>query len=166
MTRTSAYSHNSEFDFVGDVHDMDPVTAFTLATTALQVTLWGRDAFLVCKELVKKGATQENIDRFDHSLDVADVSTTLTSHLQDIHKPDRMPPIDRKLLDLAKDCADDGFSLRKELHKLRAKPSDNRLKILLKAVETLLKSNRIKDIEDRLERHRRALESTMIARLV
>jgi len=145
---------------------MDPVTAFALGATALQVAVWGCNAIIVCRDLTSKGATQKNLDAYDEALDVSNITDILSSHLKNVNTTGHVSLLDKKLLDIAKECNKSGKELRAQLEKLKPHKSDTRLKILAKALQTLLKEKRISELEGTFRRHRAALETTMLTRIL
>jgi len=142
---------------------MDPVTAFTLGATALQVALWGCEAIHVCRDLSSKGATQTNINAYNEATDLGEVTKILSSHLKSVKATG---PTDQQILRVARQCDQAGRELRSELEKLRPKSSDGKLRTFGKALQTLLKGRRISELEDTLRGQRDILQTSMLTAIL
>lgn len=143
---------------------MEALAAFSLVCNVIQVVDLGLKTISKCREIALNGSTKVNLD-----------VQYVAGHLQDLSKelqtslgpdpPTGGSPGDRQMRDLAKTCEKCAVELSLKLKKLQVAKSQNKVQVFKKMVENLWKRRELEDLENRLERLRRTLDSRILARL-
>ena len=143
---------------------MDPLTALSLACNVIQVIDFGATMIAKCKELYKDGASAQSKDIESMAEYLANVST-------DLKLPETSPSAesaqqgcqeDEKLAKLAQQCSEIANDLIRELQKLAIQGTHRKRDALLKAVKESWNKTIIESIENRLEQHRKTLNTLIL----
>ena len=143
---------------------MDPLTALSLACNVIQVIDFSATIVTKCKELYKDGASAKTKDIESMAKYLANVST-------DLKLPETSPSAesaqqgcqeDEKLLKLAQQCSETADELRCELQKLAIQGTHRKRDAVLKAVKETWNGTIIESIENRLEQHRKTLNTLIL----
>ena len=143
---------------------MDPLTALSLGCNVIQVIDVSAKIVTRCKELYKDGASAKNKDIESMAKYLADVST-------DLKLPETSPSAgsaqqgcqeDEKILKLAQQCSETANDLICELQKLAIQGPYRKRDAVLKAVKQTWNKTIIENFENRLEQHRKTLETLIL----
>ena len=146
---------------------MDPLTAFSLACNVIQIIDFSAKIVTKCKELYKDGALAKNRDIESVAKSLANVST-------DLKLPETFPSAesvqqgyqeDEDLLKLAQQCSETANELICELQKLAIQGTHRKRDAVLKAIKETWNKSIIEGIEERLEQHRRTLNTLILINL-
>lgn len=146
---------------------MDPLTAFSLACNVIQVVDFSTKIVVTCRELYKDGASSKNQEIESMTKHLTDLFTGLdfTNTVTSPGAASHLYHDDQDLLKLAQQCSGTAIELIGELEKLRTQSQQKKRDALRKAIKVLRKGGAIKDIQKRLEQHRRALDTRILINL-
>ena len=143
---------------------MDPLTALSLACNVIQVIDFSAKIVTKCKELYKDGASAKNKDIESMAKYLANISTDLkipeTSLSADSAQQECQE--DEQLLKLAQQCSETANELICELQKLAIQGTRRKRDAVLKAVKETWNETIIESIENRLQQHRKTLDTLIL----
>ena len=143
---------------------MDPLTALSLACNVIQVIDFSAKIVTNCKELYENGASAKNKEIEFMAKYLASVST-------DLKLPETSPSAesaqqvcqeDEKLQKLAQRCSETANELICELQKLAIQGTHRKRDAILTAVKGTWNKTVIEGIENRLEQHRKTLDTLIL----
>ena len=146
---------------------MDPLTAFSLACGVIQVVDFSTKIVGKCRELYKHGTSCENKEIESMARHLTDLATDLElpNTVQSLGSPSQLYHDDQELLKLAQQCSETATQLKTELEKLSIQGQRRKRDALRKAVKGIWKNDDIEDIQRRLERYRRTLDTRILITL-
>ena len=143
---------------------MDPLTAFSIASGVIQVLDFALETVQQGREIYQKGATAENI-AIEKNVDSFEVATReLDQALQDLHWP--AGPLERSLRAVASECTAVSSELVTEIARLKPNHRSGRCQAALKAVQMILRKDKIERIQRKLESCQRVLDTQILAKLM
>lgn len=146
---------------------MDPLTAFALAPSVIQVVDFGLRAVTTANELIKNGSTEKNDQLGNISREIVGASASLQKSMRAANAPTCLDADDQALYDLSKKCLDTAEQLNAELDKLTVTDIGAR-KILQATKKTLAgswKAGKHKDLKTLLESYRKTLDTRILLAL-
>ena len=143
---------------------MDPLTALSLACNAIQVIDFSAKIVSKCKELYKDGASAKKREIESMAKYLAKVSTDLRlpETFSSAESTQQECQEDEKLLKLAQQCSETANELICELQKLAIQGTRRKRDAVFKAVKETWNKTIIESIEDRLEQHRKTLDTLIL----
>jgi hypothetical protein len=142
---------------------MDPISALSLAANIIQVVDFGIDVIRGRKALYERGCRDEDGAIDAYALNIREACQTLQAALKQKQRSLGAPPT--RLTKVTIDASAAADELRIELNKLKlsqsqgAQRAGQAFKI---ALTGLVKSGKIKKLQQRLELQHKALESSLI----
>ena len=146
---------------------MDPLTAFSLACSVIQVVNYSLNVVVKCREIHKDGASSENKEVESMAKQLTDLFIELDS-ANAVVKPGSMQQIyhdDQDIRNLAQQCSETAKELVTQLQKLKIHGQPRKRDVLRKTVKVIWKKSAIEDIERRLEQYRRTLDTRILINL-
>lgn len=146
---------------------MDPVSAFGIVTSVMQVLEFGRAATKTCLEVYKHGVSNENLSIEKTTKHLAAASGRLQITLREHRRPGVVVQDDLQLQSLAAECGDIAQDLLELLDRLKPKGSGRarQLDSLKKGLVSLWQRDEVKRLELHLEKLKRVLDGEVLHRL-
>ena len=139
---------------------MDPVTAFDLAAGILQMVDVSFKALSTCREIYIEGSSQD-------VREVSEIIRSLTSIDQRLHEMldsvlNGSGQQNQIIIDVSSRCSQTAKELAEELEKLKIEPGSSGLKALRTGIRTIRKKRFLHDMESKLERYQRILDTEIL----
>ena len=148
---------------------MDPITAFGLACNVIQVVDFGLKTVSIARHLSKDGITASHDQLREIGKDLASAVVKLQEILTDSASVSSnfADPDDQVLFDLSEKCYDTATKLRAEVDKLTVTATGIRkvVDVPKKTVASWRKAEKLEELRDTLEAHRRALDTQILVAL-
>jgi hypothetical protein len=138
---------------------MDPISAFSLACSVIQVVDFGFKVAAGCREIYASGSLEVN----DHLEYVAINLRQISEEIENGAAAN--PTRDKELADLASKCAVTSRKLLAILESIKMKSQNGKRIALGKTISAMLKKNAIDDLRKQLESYQKTLETRMLKRL-
>ncbi|MDI1486729.1 MAG: hypothetical protein OHK93_005990 [Ramalina farinacea] len=142
---------------------MDPVTAFGLVASVLQVTSVSLNVVSRCHEMWKDGSLAQHQD-------TQDMTKRLSETIQHLKVSSRQTPSpsldqDRQLLEICNQCTDTADELLKELRKFKRRPDEAWHKTCKKVFNSMFKTGKLDTLGAKLDGYQKLLNTGTLARL-
>ncbi|KAL8702190.1 MAG: hypothetical protein Q9201_004529 [Fulgogasparrea decipioides] len=145
---------------------MDPVVGIGLAASVVQLVDFSIKAAKTCQTIYQQGSTSDHRDADYTASHLADLTSSLQQSLNDTGTQSAaLSREEKELKDLACKCEDCANKLQRKLRKLQAQPQASALEVARKAFRSIRKSDSIVNLQEKLDRYRRILETALLSRL-
>lgn len=132
---------------------MDPIAAIGLVCNIVQILGLSIKAVKKCREIYKDGALSENRELEEMARCLTDLRTNLDTEKQgDVDE----------LMDLGSQCSMTAKNLVAELEKLKVSAPHSKRQVVSKTFKALWKKDAIDDIQKRLDRYQRVLDTRIL----
>lgn len=135
---------------------MEPLSVFSLVCGVIQIVDFSTKVVQKCRELYRDGALPENEE-----------IETMASHLTDLRTNLKLPSLRKcdELVDLAAKCSDTAQELIVEVQNLKINGTHTIRQAISKTIKTMRKKSAIDEIQRRLEKYRKLLDSRILVDL-
>ena len=146
---------------------MDPLTAFSVASSVIQVVDYSTKIVEKCLQLYRGGASTENKEIESMAKHLTNLSTDLKlpQAIQSPRPAAQSYQDDQGLLELARQCSETAAELIGELQKLTIQGRRKKREAFRKAIKIVWKRNAVEGIQKRLEQYRRTLDTGILVSL-
>lgn len=142
---------------------MDPVTAFGLVASILQVIDVSFKAVSKCREIYKDGSLAENRSTAEITKYLDETTCRLKTSLQ--NAPCANSQADTDIIDISTKCSKTAAGLLAELEKMRVEPGGGRRQAIVKGIHALRRKKFVADSQEKLETYQRVLDTRILVGL-
>ena len=142
---------------------MDPVTAFGLAAGILLVIDVSFKALKTCREIYKEGSSQSVREASEIVKALTSSTQLLPANIDGEHTGSA--EYNMAIIDVSTKCSRTAKELSDELEKLSNESGSSRLQALGKSLRIIRKKRFLADMQDKLERYQRILETEILVGL-
>lgn len=142
---------------------MDPITAFSLVASILQVIDVSFKAVSKCREIYKDGSLAENQSTAEITKYLDETTCRLKTSLQNAPCANSQASTD--IIDISTKCSKTAAELLAELEKMRFESGGGRRQAIVKGIRALRRNKFVADSQEKLETYQRVLDTRILVGL-